>query len=261
MVTRLMTAACVVFAFGIGSAVSGDKRHVDPYHSELWPDLKEAYLGDGEVIFDRSMRVILPKRVEEAHNVPVAIKLSGDRSLIEEIVVIAEHNPIQEVLRLRPHRAVESLALNIRLEKTTPVRAAVRKTDGIWYVATTSAVLMSGGGCTSPNDGATASNIGQIALKKFERVGGASRLRIKINHPMDTGFAEHEDGSPIPAYYIDSVMISDDTGPVAEMQTSAALASDPTITLDLPDTHQSLRISASDSEGSAFEYFDEPPAM
>lgn len=258
MVARWLSAVCLTI--GMVGFQSAQAEDVDPYHSELWPDLKAAYLGDDPVVYDRGIRVILPRRVEEPHSVPMAVKFGDAGDDIQEIVVIAEKNPIQQVMRLRPHRPIESLSLNIRLEESTPVRVAVSRGDGLWYVGSTSTVLMSSGGCSTPNDGAVAGEVGAIALKTFERVGGASRVKIKINHPMETGFASLEDGTPIPAYYIDSVMISDESGPLAELQTSAAMASDPTITLDLPGAAQSLRIDATDSEGEVFEYFDAAPS-
>ena len=116
------------------------------------------------------------------------------------------------------------------------------------------------GGCSAPNPGATAS-LGAIAIKQYDRVGGASRLKIRLAHPMNTGFASEDDGTPIPAYYIEALEIFDDDGLVATMETWAAMSADPVITLDLPERRQNIRVYARDSKGLLFEGALLPPSM
>ena len=74
-----------------------------------------------------------------------------------------------------------------------------------------------------------------------------------INHPMDTGFASDKHGNPVPAYYIEAISIEDEAGPIADLVTWAALASDPSFTFDLPGMRQSVRVTARDSLGLVFD--------
>ena len=109
------------------------------------------------------------------------------------------------------------------------------------------------GGCsTAPDDGLGAA-LGDIALKRFDRAGGASRLKVKIAHPMHTGFATDDAGDVVAAYHIERIEVEDDRGGLAEMTTWAALSHDPAFHFDLPDTQRSVRVTARDTAGLAFE--------
>lgn len=240
---------------------AAEAQQADPMKSDMWETIRAEHLDDGAVVFDDSIRLMMPERVETAFSVPMVAKFVGDLDDVEEFVVIVDNNPIQGVVRMTPYRSIESVGLDMRLERSTPVRAAARTADGVWHVASTFVTVMTQGGCSSPNPEVGESELGAIAAKTFDRIGGASRLKFRINHPMDTGFATQADGTPIPAYYIESMTIADESGPIADLHTSAAMASDPTIILDLPERRQSVRIDARDSEGLQFEFSSNPPTM
>ena len=252
-------------AAGLAALASGAVAHAadpaDPLGSDLWDDLKGAYMGDAPVVYDEAVRLIMPLVVEDAHSVPVVVKISQDLGQVVELAVIAENNPIQTAAQVFPRRDMHAVGMNIRLEQSTPVRAAALDADGVWHVSSLEVTVMGPGGCSTPG-GAMADNaLGAIALKQFDRAGGASRLKVKINHPMHTGFAPGEDGKLVPAYYIEKVTVEDEDGPIADMITWAALASDPSFFFDLPDTQQSVRVQASDTKGFAFEALDPAPSM
>ncbi len=258
MRTTTMWLLAATFAITVAHA-----RDVDPAGSELWEDLSGAYLGeDATVTFDNSIRVMMADRVESAHEVPIMVKIPHELRDMEELVLLVDRNPIQQVARIMPHRPIESVGMNIRLEESTPVRAAVRGQDGIWHVATKSVLVMSAGGCSSPSPGGDLmATVGDVEIKRFDRHGGASRLKVRINHPMDTGFVVLDDGDVVPPYYVEKVQIEDERGPIAEMLTWAAMSQDPVITLDLLEQGQSLRVWGNDSEGQTFEGLENTPVM
>lgn len=229
-------------------------RAADPAGSDLWDDLQVAYLGeDATVRFDDSIRVMLADRVESAHEVPMLVKIPEELRDMREFVVLVDNNPIQQAVRMVPHRVIESVGMNIRLEESTPVRAAVLDPEGVWHVGTKSVLVLSAGGCSSPSpDGATVS-VGDVAVRQFERHGGASRLKVRISHPMDTGFVVEDDGDVVPPYYVEQVEIADAQGKIADMLTWAAMSQDPVITLDLPEQGQTVQVRARDTQGLAFE--------
>jgi len=232
----------------------------DPFGSAVWADLVDTELAGMRVVYDNSLFLAIPERVEDAHNVPVLIKLTKALGPITEIALFAENNPIQTALRVYPHRPLQSVGFNIRLEQSTPVRAAVLDAEGVWYVASRRVSVAVPGGCSEVSPGVV-SDIGEIAVKQFDRAGGSSRLKVKINHPMHTGLASDEDGETIPAYYVEKVAIEDARGPIADLVTWAALSSDPVFTLDIPERQQSVRVSATDSSGLDFEAAQSKPTM
>lgn len=253
----------MLFAVAALLITAANARGVDPAGSELWEDLSGAYLGeDAKVTFNDSIRLMMADRVESAHEVPIMVKVPHDLRDMQELVLLVDRNPIQQVARITPHRRLESVGMNIRLEESTPVRAAILDPSGIWHVATKSVLVMSAGGCSSPPpDGAVVAAVGDVNIKQFERHGGASRLKVRIHHPMDTGFVVMEDGDVVPPYYVEKVRIEDERGVIADMLTWAAMSRDPVITIDLPTEGQSVRVSGNDSEGLSFEGLENAPLM
>ncbi len=226
-----------------------------------WAALQSEVLGGGPVVYDKAVKVRMPRVVWEPHSVPVTINLSEMPGKVSKVVLFAENNPIQTAAQIMPRRPIEAVGLNIRLEQTTPVRVAALADDGVWHVTNVDVVVMFPGGCSKPQIDVAEDDVGLIAMKRFDQENGGQRLKLKINHPMDTGFATDEDGLLVPAYYLKTVTVADQAGPVADLITSAALASDPSFVFDLADIQQSVRVTARDSRGLAFEALEVPPTM
>ena len=253
------TLAATTAVWLVAGALHAQAGSTDPLNSGLWPELA-AELLSGDVVFDKSLRLMMPDTVENAHEVPVMVKFSADLGQVTEFVVIAENNPIQVAARMFPRRPIEAIGLNIRLEQTTPVRVAARDEAGVWHVDSMMVNVLSPGGCSTPSAGDQLADLGAVAMKEFDRVGG-SRLKIKINHPMNTGFAATEAGEPIPAYYIEWLTIEDEAGPIMDLETWAAMSADPVVIMDMPGRRQNVRVSARDTKGLEFEAFQRPPSM
>jgi sulfur-oxidizing protein SoxY len=239
------TAAALAFSAQTASA--------DPLGSAIWPDIVEAHLGAGEIVYDDAVKVTMPRVIWEPWSVPVQIKFSEELGPVSEVFLFAENNPIQTAAQILPRRAVRAVGMNIRLERTTPVRAAARSVDGVWHVANVEVTVIGAGGCSNPSVDVAEGDVGVVATKQFDQEDGGSRVKVMITHPMDTGLVDDANGDPIPAYYIDSISVADERGPIADLVTYAALAADPAFTFDLPDRRQSVRVTARDTLGLAFD--------
>ncbi len=230
----------------------------DPLASPAWDDVREEFFGGDALVFDDMVGLAMPADVENAFDVPLAVTLSPALIDVREVVVIAENNPIRHVARLIPHRNIEAVGLKIRLETSGPVRAAALDGEGVWHVGSTWANVLTPGGCSAPppleGDGPS-SRVGEIAMRSFDREDGSSRLKFRIIHPMDTGFAMTPAGDVIPPYFVETIEVFDDHGVVLELVTAAAMAPDPIFTIDMPGLDQGLHISAWDSKGLQFEAF------
>lgn len=91
--------------------------------------------------------------VEEAFSVPVVMNFADTPFDIAEVALIAENNPFPMVARIYPQRPVTAIGFNIRLEMSTPVRAAVMDGDGVWHVVSEEVLVMTPGGCSAPGGG------------------------------------------------------------------------------------------------------------
>ncbi|CAD5374776.1 conserved exported hypothetical protein [Rubrivivax sp. A210] len=204
---RLLLAALLWPALA-GAQGLADPFEGDPYQSHPWPDMRREYLGrDARVVFDARVQVQGPTFAEDPMNVPVSVRVDPALGAVREIVVLVDRNPIRRVLAYEPGQALPAIAFRFKLEQASPVRAAARLADGSWHVGG-AWVDSAGGGCTAPGatrrDGSWSRTLGEVSGRLFTPAPGATRLRFKVMHPMDTGLV-----AGIPAFYINRLSIRD----------------------------------------------------
>ena len=255
---RLRVWAVAALPMLVFAAPAAAGAGADPLATPAWEDVRDEFFGAEALVFDDAVAPIMPARVEDGFDVPLAVQLPPTLGSVREVLVIAENNPIRHVARLIPHRPLKAVGLKIRLETSTAVRAAALAEDGLWHVGSTWVDVLTPGGCSSPAplDGPEqSSRIGEIAVRTYDREDGASRLKFRIVHPMDTGFAMTAAGDAIPAWFVETIEVADERGTVLELITRAAMAPDPIFTVDLPELRRDVHIAARDSEGLYFEAF------
>lgn len=233
----------------------------DPLESEGWRDILDVEFDGAQVVYDESLHLVVPDRVEEAFSVPVVMNFVETDYEVVEIALFAEHNPFPTIARIFPNRPINAVGFNIRLEESTPVRVAAMDRDGVWHIVSREVHVASPGGCSGAGGIGGGLGLGEIATRQFVRPDGDSRLKVKIGHPMHTGLVLDPYGDAIPEYYIQQFSVSDDRGELATMQLTASIAADPVFMFELPDTQQSVRINATDTEGDVFEFEDDPSSM
>ena len=206
---RLAAGGLIACLAALWAGLAGAAVPVDPLQSVQWASYYERHFSEGPVVFDERVRVLAPATAEDSMRVPVTVDA---RALdhVEEILVIADYNPIPVVLRFYPRRARPYIAFQVKLQQASPLRAAVRTTDGTWHLGGTW-IDAAGGGCTLPSlaSGSLdwAARLGEVYGRLWPPNDGGQRLRLRLMHPMDTGLA---DG--IPAFYIDDLRLLDGAG-------------------------------------------------
>jgi sulfur-oxidizing protein SoxY len=205
------------------------------------------------VSFDARVRVSAPHTAENPLDVPVhvdATALAG----VEEVVVFADFNPIVKVLAFRPGQARASLGFRIKLQQSSPVRAAVRTADGQWHVGGVW-VTATGGGCTLPSTGSGSpewqSRLNEVSARLFPRIDGGERVRLRIIHPMDTGLAPG-----IPDFHIEELTLADIAGAeLVRIATFEPVAENPVFTVDLPPRAAPgpIHVSGRDNNGNRID--------
>jgi sulfur-oxidizing protein SoxY len=214
----------------------------DPLQSARWGDMERMFFKGARVEFDPRVKVVSPRVAEDPLNVPVAVSVEG-LSGVQEVLVFADFNPILKVLSFRPGRARPSLSFPMKLQQSSPVRAAARTADGVWHVGGTW-VETTGGGCTVPSAGRASGQwdrlLGQVQGRVWDR-GDGLRVRLRVVHPMDTGLA-----AGIPAFYIERLTLADEQGTVfMTLETFEPVSENPTFSFDIdsaarPRGHLSL---------------------
>ena len=239
-------------------SIDQSKETLDPKNSAVWEDLQNELLGENaKVFFVDDIKLIMQDYIEEAHKVPLIVTLPKKIQNFKKFILLIENNPIQQVISLTPYRDIEALGMNVRLEDDSPIRAAILDHEGNWYIGSKMVFVASAGGCSTPAcdpaiEVCETGIVGKIAVKEYKREAGAQRIKLKITHPMETGFVLDLDGEVIPEYFIKKIHVDDKDGPIADITTYAALSSDPVILLDLTEKGQSVRVHAMDSRGLEF---------
>lgn len=251
--TALIASAALAFAVPALAVAPDATRPLtgDPLDSPRWGDMQREFFRDAQIVFDERVKVSAPVTAEDALNVPVAVDATA-LGRVEEVLVFADFNPIVKALSFEPGDARASLGFRLKLQQSTPVRAAARTVDGLWHVGGTW-VNTTGGGCTLPSTGTGSpewqQRLNEVSARRWPRVDGGTRLRLQIIHPMDTGLA-----AGVPVFHIDELGISTTDGTrLMLIHPAEPVAENPLFTIDIPPGVVGggvLRISGRDNNGN-----------
>jgi len=229
----------------------------DPLGSMQWPGLRRQFIGQAPMAFSDQVVVKGPAFADDAMNVPILVDaraLAGMGGGIRRIRVVADRNPVREVLDFEPLRSLPVLAFRLRLEQASPVRALVQTADGRWHVGS-AWVQAAGGGCTVPGttraDGSWSQTLNQVQARFFSNVlEGSRRLRLWVMHPMDTGLV-----AGIPAFYLEHLELLDAAGQAWwKLGLHEPVSENPIITFELPaGALGNFRLTGRDNNGNRID--------
>lgn len=234
----------------------------DPLNSPRWGDMVKEFFPRQKVVFDERVQVLAPAVGENPLNVPITVDASAlARSApVEEVLLFADFNPITRIASFKPARAAAYLGLRIKLQQSTPVRAAARTADGVWHVGGTW-VNTTGGGCTLPSAGSASpewqSRLNEVSGRLWNKAPEGpegSRLRLRIVHPMDTGLT-----AGIPAFHLQTLTFRDQDGQLLmTLAPAEPVSENPLFTLNLPPQTSRVHVSGVDNNGNKVDHWVQP---
>ena len=234
---------------GLASSVAAAEPG-DPLQSARWEDMRREFFAGQAVVVDDRVKVTAPQTAENALNVPVTVDATA-LAPVGEVVVFADFNPIVRVLRYLPAKARPYLGFRMKLQQSSPVRAAALTADGTWHVGG-AWVNTAGGGCTLPSTGSAAADwqrhLNELSGRFWTPASGeGSRLRFRIVHPMDTGLSPG-----IPAFFLQEITLADPSGAILmRIEPYEPVSENPVFTLHVEDRAMaSIRISGRDNNGN-----------
>ena len=247
---RALFAALISIALHLAAAQAAEPP-TDPLNSVMWSHLYDKHFAGQRIVFDDKVRVVAPKMAEDQTAIPVTVDASALAG-VREILVLTDLNPIQKVLSYQPIQAKPFIAFRFKAEQGTPVRAAALTEDGVWHIGGVY-VDAAGGGCTAPalahGKPDWVSRLAEVRGRVWRKDGQSSaRLRLRIQHPMDTGLA---DG--IPAFYVEKLEVLGSTGELlGKMHIHEPVSENPTLTLmpNLGPTDDRVIVRGRDNEGN-----------
>jgi sulfur-oxidizing protein SoxZ len=98
--------------------------------------------------------------------------------------------------------------------------------------------------------------IGEARIRVPDRVAKGELIVVNaiIAHPMDTGFFRDADGRPIPAYFIEDVVVTYGDEEVARFRWTSGISRDPIISFTLrADWEAPLTMIWTDNKGGVFK--------
>lgn len=256
--STFLSLLLVLTAALLPATVSGTDRPIpsqtlDPLNSPSWVQMHAHVLNNEPVVFDDLLTLHVPESAENPAHVPISVTLTQDVA-IEEIRLFADLNPVKEMVYFKPLRVRPYLAFRFKIEQPSPVRAAAKTADGVWHV-TGKWVDAAGGGCTAPSEGRVKGDwhetLMDVATRSWYNDGQLQRFRMRVMHPMDTGFAPG-----IPAFYVEELTLTDEQENVlAKLDVFQPVSENPVFTFDLFTelAVESVQLTGRDNNGNKLE--------
>lgn len=223
----------------------------DPLASAMWLDIQKSFFPGAPLVFDSQVKVTAPSSAENPMQVPVTVDASALPGVVE-VVVVADFNPIAQVLRFYPEAAPAFLGFRLKLQQSSPVRAAARTADGVWHVGGTW-VNTVGGGCTAPSAAGASKEwqrrLNEVSGRQWSEGPNAGRVRMRIVHPMDTGLI-----AGTPAFFLEEINFTDAAGKrLMRVKPFEPVSENPVFTLNRGTADGPVETSGRDNNGNLFK--------
>lgn len=98
--------------------------------------------------------------------------------------------------------------------------------------------------------------IGEARIRVPDRIAKGDVITVNaiVSHPMDTGLFRTKDGDPIPAYFIDEVVVQYGDEQVARFEWTSGISRDPLVSFNLrADREAPLTMTWKDNKGGVFK--------
>lgn len=97
--------------------------------------------------------------------------------------------------------------------------------------------------------------IGDARIRLPDRIAKGDVITVNsiVSHPMDTGFFRTREGDPIPAYFINEVVITYGGDEVARFEWTSGISRDPVVSFTLrADREAPLAMTWKDNKGGVY---------
>ena len=256
---HLIAALCCMLLMVLTTAQAGMSKNED----FVWQNgLKQAHFGDRNIIeSDEIIALEAPKRAEDAAMVPIRIKSSMRQTPerhIKTISLIIDQNPGPLAARFHftPASGKADLALRVRVNAYTPMRAVAELSDGTLYMS--KRFVKASGGCSAPAAAsleAAMARLGKIKLKTRGIIFDEPTFtQLNISHPNITGLQmDQVTHLYTPAHFVNEIKVSFNGEPVMRAETDIAISEDPSFGFYfVPDKAGEMRVDITDNKGKKF---------
>ena len=204
-----------------------------------------------------------PYRAEDATLVPISIHTmvaQTEQRYIRKIHVYVDKNPVPlvGVFEFTPRSGRADLALRIRVDDQSYVRAIAEMNDGELYMV--KSFVRATGACSAPPPPSIEDSFANMGRMKLRTVGQASLdqpnlVQLKIQHPNITGMQPLRIGSRVmpPPHYIKEIAVDYNGAPVMKAHLTFSISMDPSFRFFvLPEKAGVLHVQATDTKNNSW---------
>ncbi len=257
----LLVTLTVFTAPRLSTGDTGEKMQSEV---DVWSAfIRPKYFNDKEIREGESVvKLTVPYRAEDASVVPVSINAQIPQTqevYIKTLYLFADNNPepLAGTFHLTPAMGRADLAMRIRIDQYTNVRAVAEMNTGELYMDTK--FIRASGGCSLPPPflelKAAREHIGEMKFRTIisgETDGTLGQLRIR--HPNVNGLQlDQRTRTIIPPEYVKKVSVSYNEQHIMTAETDISISQDPSFRFFFrPEQGGTLRVEMEDSKGRRF---------
>lgn len=204
-----------------------------------------------------------PYRAEDATVVPVSIHTNipqTEERYIKKIHMFVDKNPVPlvGVFEFTPHSGKADLALRLRVDAQSFVRAIAEMNDGELYMVKN--FVRATGACSAPPPPGVDDSFANMGRMKLRTIGETvmkepNLVQLKIQHPNITGLQPMSIGSRVlpPPHFISEIDVTFEDKPVLKASLTFAISMDPSFRFFFrPQRQGTLHVKARDSKNNSW---------
>src|SRR3990172_131448 len=234
---------------------------------KVWEEnLQPANFPDRQIIEGAAQKILeikAPYTAEDASVVPISIHtnvLQQPESYIRKIHVYVDKTPVPlvGVFEFTPNSGRADLALRIRVDDFSYVRAIAEMNNGDLYMA--KSFVRAKGACSAPPPAGMEDSRKLLGTMKMNTIGDVilgkpNLMQLMIRHPNITGMAPLKVGSRIipPAHFVKSLEVEFNGQPVMKAQLTFSVSMDPAFRFYfVPDKAGTIFVKGVDTQENHF---------
>ncbi len=230
-------------------------------------NIRQQHFQDREIIEGAGQDVLalkVPQIAEDATVVPVSIHSKipqSEQRYIKRLSIFVDKNPVPLVgnFDLTPNSGKADLAMRIRVDTFSYVRAVAETSDGKLYMA--KGFIKAKGACSAPPPASIDDSrkfLGQMKMKTVGDVvvGEPNLFQLMIYHPNITGMAPIRIGSRTrpPPFFVRNLEVDFNGEPVMQAELTFSVSMDPSFRFFfVPKGTGVLTIKGADTKNNQFE--------
>ncbi len=234
---------------------------------KVWVEkLKPANFKDQEIIEGSAQNILelkAPYTAEDSTVVPISVHTKipqTDNSYIKKIHIYVDKNPLPlvGVFEFTPHSGRADLAMRIRVDDFSFVRAIAEMNTGEFYMAKT--FVRAKGACSAPPPASMEESVKLLGTMKMDTIGEIEMgkpnlMQLKIRHPNITGMAPLKIGSRVmpPPHFVKHFEVDYNGQLILKADLTFSVSMDPAFRFYfVPDTAGKMTVKGVDTKENNF---------